>query len=63
MLTHISDVSMHRKPELARWGSMEQLGVGKATPREVLWRAERAAAMAIAMTIQDQAPKQGGSIR
>jgi len=37
---HISDVSMHRKPELARRGSTDGLGVGKATPGEVFWRAE-----------------------
>jgi len=31
---------MHRKPELAWRESTERLGVGKAKPREVLWRAE-----------------------
>jgi len=33
---HISDVSMHRKPELMWRELTERLGVGKATPREVL---------------------------
>jgi len=59
--TNIWDMSMHRKPELARRGSMERLGVGTATPREVLWCAEWASAVATATTIQDQAPKQGWS--
>jgi hypothetical protein len=43
---------MHRKPELARRGSRERLGTGKATPGEVLWRAEWASSMATATTIQ-----------
>ena len=50
---------MHRKPELVRRGLTERLGVGKATPTEVLWRAEWASAMATATTIHDQAPERG----
>jgi len=40
---------------------MEQLGVGKATPGELLWRAEWASPVATAKTIQNEAPKQGWS--
>jgi hypothetical protein len=54
---------MHRKPELTRWGSTERLGVGKATPEEVLWRAEWASSVPTAMTIQNQTPKRGWSFR
>jgi hypothetical protein len=54
---------MHRKPELVPMGWMEQLDVCKVMPREVLWSAEWASAMATATTIQDQAPKQGLSFR
>jgi len=50
-------VSMHRKPELARRGSTAQLGMSKATPGEVLWRAEWASPVATATTIQNQTPK------
>jgi len=60
---HIPDVSMYRKPELARRGSTERLGGGKATLREVLWCAEWASPVATAMTIQNQAPKCGWSFR
>ena len=52
---------MHRKPELARRGSTEQLGVSNAMPREVIWCAEWASAVATATTIQDQAPQLGWS--
>jgi hypothetical protein len=48
---------MYRKLELAQRGSMEQLGVGKATPWEVLWRTECASPVATATTIQNQTPK------
>jgi len=41
---------MHRKPELVRRGSTELLGVGKATPGEVLWHAEWASPVATATT-------------
>jgi hypothetical protein len=58
---HISDGSMHRKPELARSGSTVRLGVGKTMPEEVFWRTEWASPMATAMTIQNQTPKRGWS--
>jgi len=48
---------MNRKPELARRGWMERLGMGKATPWEVLWRADWVSATATATTIQNQTPK------
>jgi hypothetical protein len=54
---------MHREPQLALTGFMGQLGVGKETPREVLWCAEWASPMATAMTIENQAPKLGWSFR
>jgi len=60
---HISDGSMHRKPELALSGSTEPLGVGKATPSEVLLRPERASSLATVMTIHNQTPKPGWSFR
>jgi len=60
---HISDVSMHSKPELALRGLTERLGVGNAMPREVLWCAEWASPVATATTIQNQAPKRGWSFR
>jgi hypothetical protein len=60
---HISNGSMHREPQLALTGFMGQLGVGKETPREVLWCAEWASPMATAMTIENQAPKLGWSFR
>ena len=60
---HISDVLMKRKPELAWRGPTERLGMGKATPREVLWRAEWASPVATAKTIQNQTPKRGWSFR
>jgi hypothetical protein len=50
---------MHRKPELARRGSTERLGMGKAMPGEVLWPAEWASPVATAMTIQYRTPKRG----
>jgi hypothetical protein len=53
----ISDVSMHRKPELARRGSTDGLGVGTATPGAVLWRTEWASPVATVTTIQNQASK------
>jgi hypothetical protein len=40
---------------------MEPLGVGTATPREVLWRNEWASPMGTAMTIQNQTTKRGWS--
>jgi hypothetical protein len=52
---------MYRKPEVAQRGSMERLGVGKATPMEVLWHTEWASPVATASTIQNQAPKLGWS--
>jgi len=58
---HISDMLMHREPELVRSRSMKPLGVGKATPREVLWHNEWASPMGTARTIQNQAPKRGWS--
>jgi hypothetical protein len=54
---------MHRKPELVRRGLTERLGMGKATPGEVLWRAEWASSVATAMSIQNQTPKPGRSFR
>jgi hypothetical protein len=54
---------MRRKPVLARRGLTERLGVGKATPGVVLWRAEWASPVATATTIQNQAPKGGWSCR
>jgi len=53
---HISDVSMHRKPELARRGPTKRLGVGKASPGEVLMRAEWVSPMVTATTIPNQTP-------
>jgi len=58
---HISDVSMHRNPELARWGSTERLGLDEATHGEVLWPAEWAFPGATSMTIGNQTPKRGWS--
>jgi hypothetical protein len=52
---------MHRKPELARRGSTDRLGVGKATPRELLWLAELTSVVATATTIQDQVPNEDGA--
>jgi hypothetical protein len=54
---HSSDVSLHRKPELAQRGLTERLGVGKAMSRKVLWHAEWVSSVATATTIQYQAPK------
>jgi len=48
---------MHKKPELARMGSTERLGVGEETPAEVLWCAEWSSPVATATTIQHQAPE------
>jgi hypothetical protein len=53
---HISEVSIHRKLELARRGPMECLGVAKATPREELWRTDWVSPMATATTTQNKAP-------
>jgi len=61
--THISEVSMHSKPVLAQSGSTEQVRVGKATPGEVLWRAEWATPMATALTVPNRTPKWGWSFR
>jgi len=52
---------MHRKPDLARRGSTERLGVGKATPREGFWRAEWASAVATATTIQEKLQNEDGA--
>jgi len=60
---HISDVSMHRKPEVLRMGSTEQLHMAIAMPWEVLWRAEWASPVATATTVQNQTPKQGLNFR
>ena len=43
-----------RKTELARRRSMEQVGVGKATPGVVIWRVKWASPVATATTIQNQ---------
>jgi hypothetical protein len=59
----ITGVSMHWKPELAWRGSTKRLGVAKVTPKEMLWRAEWASAVATATTIQDQASQLGWSFR
>jgi len=40
---------------------MEQLGVGEAMPREELWQAKWASPMVTAMTIHNQARKEGWS--
>jgi hypothetical protein len=56
-------VSMYRKPELARRGSTERLGMGKATRGEVLWHAEWVSPVATAMTIENETPKGGWSVR
>jgi hypothetical protein len=58
---HISDLSMHRKPQLAQRGPTERLGVGKETPREMLWCTEWSSPVARATTIQYQAPERGWS--
>ena len=60
---HIADRLMHRKPDRGRSGSTERLGVGNATPGEVLWRAEWASPVATATTVQNQTPKRGWSFR
>jgi hypothetical protein len=52
---HIEDVLMHRKAELVWRGLIDQLGVGKATSREMFWCAEWTSPMATATTIQNQA--------
>jgi len=52
---------MHRKPELARRGSTERLGVDKAMPGKVLWLAEWLSPIAAATTIENQTPKRGWS--
>jgi len=54
---------MNRKPELARRGSTEQLGVGKAMPGEVLWHTEQPSPVATATTIQNHTPQGGWSFR
>jgi len=54
---HISDLSMHRQPELVWMIPTERLGVGKAMPREVLGCTEWLSPVATAMTIQNQAPE------
>jgi hypothetical protein len=59
---HISDVSMHMKAELAQGASTQQLGVGKATPREVLRCAEWNSPMATAVTIHNQTLKRAWCI-
>jgi len=48
---------MHWKPELALRGLMEQLGVGEATPGEVLWHAEWLSPVVTATTIQNHGPE------
>ena len=54
---------MHRKPELAWRGSTERRGVGNATTGEVFWCAEWRSSVATAMTIQNEAPQSGWSVR
>jgi hypothetical protein len=56
---HISDLSMQMKTELARSGSTEPLGVGNATPGEVLWRAKWASLKATATLSKNQSPNGG----
>jgi hypothetical protein len=60
---HISDVSLHRKLELAWKRLTERLGLGKATPGEVLWRAEWESPVATATTSQNQTRKRGWILR
>jgi hypothetical protein len=54
---HISDLSMHNKPELARRGPTESLGVGNSKRREMLWFAEWSSPVATAMTSENQPPE------
>jgi len=60
---HIPDLSMDRKPELAWRGLTEPLGVGKATPREMIWCAEWLSLMGTETTIQNQVPERGWTFR
>jgi len=53
----ISYMSIHRKPELKWRGLIERLGVGKPTPREMVWCTEWVFPVATAMTDQIQTPK------
>jgi hypothetical protein len=46
-----------------RSGLMERLGVGEATPWEMLWSAEWLSPMATAPTVQNQAPERYWSFR
>jgi len=48
---------MRRKPEMAQRGPTLRLGVGNATPREMLWCADWSSPVATAKTIQNQAPE------
>jgi hypothetical protein len=52
---------MNRKAELVQKEPAERLGVGKATPREMLQCAEWLSPVATATTIQNQPPEQGWS--
>ena len=59
----ISDLSMHRKPELARRVSTERLGVGNAMAGELSWHTKWVSPVATATTIENQTPKQEWSFR
>jgi hypothetical protein len=48
---------MNRNPLLAQRGVTEQLGMGKAMPGEVVWRAKWLSPVATATTIQNQTSK------
>ena len=49
---------MDRLPEVARRGPTELLGLGRATPREMLRSAEWSSSVATATSIQIEAPEQ-----
>jgi len=58
MWIHISDLSMHRKPVLARRGPTEPFSVGKAMCGNVSWRTKWLSPVATATTIPNPAPEQ-----
>jgi hypothetical protein len=49
-------VWLNKNPDVVRSVLTERLGVGNTMPREVLWRAEWAAPMAMATNIENQCP-------
>jgi len=58
---HISDVSMHRKLELAPRASLERVGVGNRTPGEAFWYSEWVSPVVTATLIQINLQNEDGA--